>query len=274
MRKRKKSKTNNSPVEVIEISGVIQPIVTSEKKEKQPLFWNLLMGKLLENDIHQQLKEMGNTDNAIYKFQKTRFVMMIACFMIGLALISSIGPVAILLAFGLSAFIWLAKHRSVKQMYLRFTFKKQLNFSKFMRLMVPYLLQEQRSLYSIFNSMHGRLDDPYIRSNLEILMIEINDNPNEVKAFEQFALVCSGTETASLFMSTLFDYQQSSFDVSVIKELGEIASEELFTTIDSIIAFKLKRFGMFPTKITFGSFVLTIGFVVAMILSMVKILNF
>lgn len=274
MRKRKKSKTNNSPVEVIEIAEVIQPIIKSEKKEKQPLFWNLLMGKLLENDIHQQLKEMGNTDSAIYKFQKTRFVMMTVCFMIGLALISSIGPVAILLAFGLSAFIWFAKHRSVKQMYLRFTFKKQLNFSKFMRLMVPYLLQEQRSLYSIFNSMHGRLDDPYIRSNLEILMIEINDNPNEVKAFEQFALVCSGTETASLFMSTLFDYQQSSFDVSVIKELGEIASEELFTTIDSIIAFKLKRFGMFPTKITFGSFVLTIGFVVAMILSMVKILNF
>lgn len=274
MRKRKKSKTNNGPVEIIEITEVIQPVIKPEKKEKQPLFWNLLMGKLLENDIHQQLKEMGNTDSAIYKFQKTRFVMMIACFMIGLALISSIGSVAILLAFGLSAFIWFAKHRSVKQMYLRFTFKKQLNFSKFMRLMVPYLLQEQRSLYSIFNSMHGRLDDPYIRSNLEILMIEINDNPNEVKAFEQFALVCSGTETASLFMSTLFDYQQSSFDVSVIKELGEIASEELFTIIDSIIAFKLKRFGMFPTKITFGSFVLTIGFVVAMILSMVKILNF
>lgn len=274
MRKRKKSKTNNGPVEVIEITEVIQPIIKTEKEEKQPLFWNLLMGRLLENDIHQQLKEMGNTDSAIYKFQKKRFVMMTACFMIGLALISSIGSVAILLAFGLSAFIWFAKHRSVKQMYLRFTFKKQLNFSKFMRLMVPYLLQEQRSLYSIFNSMHGRLDDPYIRSNLEILMIEINDNPNEVKAFEQFALVCSGTETASLFMSTLFDYQQSSFDVSVIKELGEIASEELFTTIDSIIAFKLKRFGMFPTKITFGSFVLTIGFVVAMILSMVKILNF
>ena len=48
----------------------------------------------------------------------------------------------------------------------------------------------------------------------------------------------------------------------MIAELDKLASEELMTGIDSIIAFKTRRFGMFPTVITMTTFLLVIGFMI------------
>ena len=91
--------------------------------------------------------------------------------------------------------------------------------------------------------------------------------PSDIQPFIDYANRSSGTDMSVLFMSTIFDFQQSTFDTSVIDELGKIASEELINGIDEIINFKLRRFVFFPTKIVMTSFVIVIGFAIAVLIS-------
>lgn len=246
------------------------------KKDKREInvSTSLLMNQLLNNDLKEKLLEMGNSEVAIYNFQKKRLYLSILSVLSALVLIMIHQQFVGLGAIVLAVFMWFQQERKVKKMYQFFQFKKQLNFSKFMRLMIPYLLQENDSLYSIFNRMYTRIEDQYIKKNLETLMVEMNEYPGVIAPYEQFAQRCSSSETAVLFMTTLFDFQQSSFDSSVIKELGQIASEELFTSIDDIAALKLKRFGMFPTKMTMGSFLITMGFIIGLIIDLITQMKF
>ena len=73
-----------------------------------------------------------------------------------------------------------------------------------------------------------------------------------------------------LFMTTLYDYQQNTFDSSIIEELGKMASEQLFNGVDEIIEFKLRKFNMFPTKITMLSLIIVFGYMISTFINLFK----
>ncbi|RBP59283.1 hypothetical protein DES36_1198 [Alkalibaculum bacchi] len=231
---------------------------------------------IAEKDLYPMLKEMGDSEKRIDQFQRQRITQSI-----------SIGIIFLLFGLILSRWFYLGsiflplivykmKYRNISSKYATWKFQRHLQFSKFTRLLIPYLKQTrgQTSLYSIFNKILQRMENKQDKDLLYTLMTEMSNKPNDIEPFIDYANKSSGTDMSVLFMSTIFDFQQSSFDISVINELGKIASEELINGIDEIINFKLKRFVFFPTKIVMSSFVIVAGFAVAILVANLSTIQF
>ncbi|APC50387.1 hypothetical protein BME96_19080 (plasmid) [Virgibacillus halodenitrificans] len=222
-----------------------------------------------EKNLYPILEEMGNTKKMIDKYQKKRIKqsILLGTFLLFLGLfISSYFYIAALI---LSFAFYKYKYKSIISQYTGWKFQRHLQFSKFTRLLIPYLKQNkgETSLYSIFNKILQRTENQEDKNSLYKLMTEMSNKPNDIQPFIDYANRSSGTDMSVLFMSTIFDYQQSSFDTSVIDELGKIASKELIHGIDEIINFKLRRFVFFPTKVVMSSFVIVLGFAIAVLLA-------
>ncbi|EQK40018.1 hypothetical protein C672_3544 [[Clostridium] bifermentans ATCC 638] len=233
--------------------------------EERKTIWH----KLAEKDLYKMFKELSYTDEMFIKFQKNRFKKCFLFLLTGLIL-GFIDIKLILIGVILALFQWTSLYKKAKSFYNNSIFKKQLTFSKFTRMLIPYLLQSNATLYNVFNKMVDRLEDGHVKDSLKKLIIEMNDNPNSEEPFKEFALSASGTDQAVLFMTTLYDYQQNTFDSSVVTELGKMASEQLFNGVDEIISFKLRKFDMFPTKITMLCLLITMGYLLAILVYLAK----
>lgn len=246
------------------------------KKQGQAAKKESLFEKIAEPTLYPMLKEMGNSHIAIEKFQKKRvkqaLVVFVSLFMFGLFL----SRWFYLLSFVGAFLIYKSKYKQIAGKYSTWKFQRHLQFSKFTRLLIPYLKQSrgQASLYSIFNKILMRTENEADQKSLYTLMSEMSNKPSDIQPFIDYAERSSGTDMSVLFMSTIFDFQQTTFDTKVIDELGRIASEELMTSIDEIIAFKLRRFAFFPTKIVMSSFVLVAGFAIGVLISNFSTMQF
>ena len=225
--------------------------ITRENVVLHETIWH----KLAEKNLYKMLKELRYTDEMFINYQKNRFKKCSVFLIVGVIL---------------SFIQWTNEYKRVKRIYNNSLFQKQLTFSKFTRMLIPYLLQSNSTLYNVFNKMLLRLEEGYVKSSLENLIIEMNDNPNSEEPFKKFALTASGTDQAVLFMTTLYDYQQNTFDSSIIEELGKMASEQLFNGVDEIIDFKLRKFNMFPTKITMLSLIIVFGYMISTFINLFK----
>lgn len=240
--------------------------------EQKPSIWE----KLAEDKLYHQLREMGDTTKNIDKFQRKRMLFSLFIVLIGCAAGAFVhvwlylaGPL-----FGVVFYKMQAK--KVDTHYKGWKFMRQLNFSKFTRLVIPYLKASggTTALYTIFNKILKRTEDEADRRSLYQLMGEMGDNPESLDPFTDFAERSSGTDMSHLFMSTIYDFQQSTFDTSVIDELGRMASEDMMGAIDEIIDMKLRRFVMFPTKVVMSSFILVAGLGVGLMIDNFKDLDF
>lgn len=227
-----------------------------------------------ERDLENLVIELGYTVEDFQKFQKKRLIKTFIIFFlfIPLALLKSwyFAPIGFLL----SLFLFKLEYINVQKKVKKLRFNKQLVFSKFARMVIPYLMQSHATLYSVFNKLLKRIDDGEVKSNLQRLMIEMLEKPNDVEPFQKFAIKSSGTDSSILFMTTLYDYQQNTHDTNVITELGKIASEELFETVDEIVSYKLKQFSMFPTKLTMASFLIVLGYAISILINAFTKVNF
>lgn len=232
-----------------------------EKVDDRPSLWI----RIAEHNLYDMCKEMGFTEERFIKYQKKRFFRAVI-----------FGFPVIVAAFffqwwwalagiTISGFLWWNEYNRAKKFYGNFNFEKQLQFSKFTRMLIPYLLQTNSTLYSVFTRLLDRLEEGHVKSSLERLLIEMNEYPNSDTPFVRFAKDASGTDSSILFMTTLYDFQQNTFDHSIIMELGQLSSVQLFKGVDEIIAYKLRKFSMYPTKLTMASFIITLGYAICMI---------
>lgn len=228
-----------------------------------------------ERDLYPMLIEMGNNQRNIDAFQKKRLLQSLFL-MIIIFFFSIIFSRWLYIGMIVGAYLlYKLQYKTIRSKYTTWRFQRHLQFSQFTRLLIPYLKQNkgQVSLYSIISKLMQRLDDEQERSSLYRLMSEMSSKPNDIQPFIDYANRSSGTDMSILFMSTIFDFQQSTFDSSVIDELGRISSEELISGIDEIITFKLKRFIFFPTKIVMSSFVIVLGFAIAVLIANLSTIN-
>lgn len=221
--------------------------------------------KMLEKNCYQKLIQMGNSKISITKWQKKRVFSSVILGMIGF--ISGIVLKNNLVCVGgliLSFLLYFSKIHTINSMYKRYVFIRQLQFSKFTRLLLPYLNKENQSvnLYGVFAKIVPRLDYEEDKVLLMQLMQEMLNNPGKIQPFIDYANKASGSDLSILFMSTIFDIQQGSTNTDVINGLDQLASEELLLRIDMIIDSKLRKFVLIPTKMTMSSMLLIIGFVV------------
>lgn len=226
--------------------------------------WN----KTLSDKTYAQFKEMGDTEEAISGFQKKRIVVSLVLIIFGVIMGLVFHPFAAGVGIVVAIIAYFMKGRKVDDFYRNWKFERQLAFSKFTRLVIPYLKSSggNMALYTVFNRVVRRMDDPEDKNNLYQLMGEMGEDPTDIEPFLDFAQRSSGTDMSHLFMSTIFDFQQSTFDVTVIDELGKLASDDMMNSVDEIIDFKLRRFAMFPTKIVMSSFLLVAGLAVGMMI--------
>lgn len=237
----------------------------SQKNEKNKIWF-----KLAEHDLYSMIRNMRYDDVAFIKWQKKRFLKCFVLFLIfGVSLVF-ISPYFIFVGIGIAIYQWMNDYKRIKSTYNNFLFKKNLTFSKFARMLIPYLYRKNATLYSTFNRMLNRLEEGHVKECLQRLIIDMNNNPNSVEPFKKFALDASGTDNSILFMNTLYDYQQHSFDQSIISELGKMASEDLFNGVDEIINYKLKKFDMYPTKLTMINLIIVFGYMIAMFTARIK----
>lgn len=233
--------------------------------EHKPSIWE----KIAEEKVYYQLRQMGDSTKNIDKFQKKRVRLGLLVFLLVGVLGGMFIHVWLYLGGLIAGFIaYKMQAKKVDNFYKGWKFERQLNFSKFTRLVIPYLKASggNMALYTVFNKILKRTDNEADRRNLYQLMGEMGDNPTDIQPFLDYAERSSGTDMSYLFMSTIFDFQQSTFDTQVIDELGQMASEDMMNAIDEIIEFKLRRFIMFPTKVTMSSFILVAGLGVGMML--------
>lgn len=240
--------------------------------ESNKSFWE----KISSDSIYAMFRDMGDTTANIDKFQRKRFMLAVILTLAGVVGGYLFHPLLYLGGVGVGVMSYVMKGKSAKNFYKNWKFARQLSFSKFTRLVIPYLKSSggNMALYTVFNRILKRMEDPEDKKSLYQLMGEMGDNPTNIQPFLDYADRSSGTDMSYLFMTTIFDFQQSTFDVSVIDELGKLASEDMMSAIDEIIEFKLNRFGMFPTKIVLSSFILVIGLAAGLMLHSFKEMGF
>lgn len=249
-----------------------EPTVTvREIKKLSDNFWIRSVG----DKFHSMLLEMGNSNLAILRWQKSRLLKSVVAGLLFLALGYFFYTKLMLLALVVPFLMYFMQGRSITSVYSRYKFQRHLQFAKFTRLLVPYLKQTSAgvNLYSVFNKIVPRLEHEADKTLLLTLMKEMSDKPNSIVPFTEYAEKTSGSDMSILFMSTIYDLRQGTSDLSVITELGQIASEELMQSIDQIIEYKSRRFLLFPTKITMSTFLIVIGYAVAVLMYNIKDIN-
>lgn len=219
--------------------------------------------RMAEDSLYDMLREMGNSPDAITKYQRGRFLQSIMLLVIGLAMgiVFNQLPIVGGISAALALFLYYSKFSRIKGMYNQWQFNRELAFSRMVRLLIPYLKQSSGnvSLYVVFNKMLGRMTDESDRRSLYMLMGDMSSRPDDIQPFFDFAKRSSGSDMAFLIMSTIFDFEHSTQDTSVINELGQMASDQMMSAIDQIVMFKLRRFSLFPTKMVMSVMILVIG---------------
>ncbi|KGX85188.1 hypothetical protein [Pontibacillus litoralis] len=236
--------------------------MTETKANPKPNIWV----RMAESKLYEMCMEMGFTEERFIKYQKKRFFRAVF-FSLPLIIASFFFQWWwSIIGFLIGGFLWWNEYKRATKFYNNFNFNKQLEYQKFTRMIIPYLLQSDSTIYSVFSKMIERVEDGHLKGCLERLLIEMNEYPNADTPFVNFAKAASGTDSAVLFMTTLFDYQQSSSDPTIIMELGQMSSEQLFEGIDEIVSYKIRKFSFYPTKLTMSSFVVTLGYAICMII--------
>lgn len=219
----------------------------------------------MEPTYRQMLLDMGATDEVMYRIMRKRILLALLVFLIFSAIYFVLSIVWIFaVALVLSLFIYFNSYKQMKTKYMVFSFEQELEFSKFARLIGPYLKKNKGNvpLYAVFNKVMPRLSTP-MQKELYRLMSEMVANPNDITPFNMFAKRMGDSDFAIAFMTALFDYQTSTSDISVIDELVQMANHALMKNIDVIIDYKLGKFRFVPIVFTASVMIILLGFFVA-----------
>lgn len=217
---------------------------------------------IAEENLYERAKEMGFSSGEIRKFQIKRLIICLAIGLLAIFACQVFGWLyAVVILFGIP-FFWVYKYRGFRNVYQRYVVNQQMNFSDFISMLVPYLLNTgvKRSLFANLELVAEQMRNDQFKKEIYRFLGEMNDSPNEIEPFIHFAKRCGGTDEAMNFMMTLFRYQQYADDSKVIQELSRIANEEVFKGVDYIAEAKIVRMNklVMQTVMCFGIALLSV----------------
>lgn len=222
--------------------------------------------KTISENIREKLSEMEYTESMILKFQQERILKSLLALMIFVLFGLAVNTIFLFLGFVISFYFWNDGEKQVDGMHEVHEFEKNVEFSNFKMLLIPYLLENDSSLYKSLANVRERIDNDYLQNCIQRFMYELDSQEiNTPQPYTNFANAISGTNSARMFMHLLYLYEEKSNDKKVIQDLNNRAREELFAGVDIICRIKIKRFYTLMTKITMlgliplASFAVTIG---------------
>lgn len=198
--------------------------------------------RLVEKNYILKMQDMGLSEEYIQKRIKKRLLQTFLIFLLFLVTALFVKGAFFYVLLVIAPFIvFKLDANQVGQAHAKFKFRRELQASKFMQLIAPILYEEDGNvtLYAVLSRLIVRLDDSF-QNSLFQFMNEMRANPNDITPFIKFAERTSSDDKFKNFMISLFDYQNSSTDVSVIKELSDIANESMLNKVTDIVNLKNK----------------------------------
>lgn len=104
-------------------------------------------------------------------------------------------------------------------------------------------------------------------ARIERLMFQLRSNPDNIDDFLNFAKESSNTESSIAFMESLYYYTQSNKDTKVIVELARLSAREMFSLVDEIIRFKIKRVENVPMVMMMTMLIPIFGIVITFLIT-------
>lgn len=231
-----------------------------------------MLMKFAEDVYIDILKQMGATDQEIKKRMKKRLILAFLMLIIFTILAFAIKKMFFIVFVIVVPILMFKNDVSVlKKEFDRFNLERELAFGKFMQLIVPYLKMERGkdTLYMIFSKLNTRVH-PSLQNPLFTLMNEMVSRPGDINPFIDFAKKCSNNDAYINFMMALYDFQNSTTDVSVIEELSETANNELLKRVNDVIRIKHNKVAKFPMTMAISLAIIMIPFLLMFILYTVK----
>jgi hypothetical protein len=256
-----------SPVEELEINGDME--FDSLEEEKTVDNTKSFLLKIGGYTVNKRLELMGTSVNDIKKFQLYRLLKTVVTAIVPIPIslvLHTYIPMFFSLVGGVS--MWFMDYWRVARRYEFFQFHRQLDFNKFIRMLMPYLRGKNVVLYQALQKMKDRLPEGTTRTALITLITKLNTNPNSREPYEEFARNASGQDRSLLIMQTLYDFQRSSNDATTINELGKLVDHELSRDIDEIIERKDDRFEMESYLMLFSLIFVLLGYFLSSIIAM------
>jgi hypothetical protein len=210
--------------------------------------------KLIEKDYLSYLQEMGLNEQQIKARVNKRFRMTILFFILSVMAASSVDKAYFyLFCLAVPFLIYKNDFWSLKKEFNVFNIEREIAFNSFRNLSIPYLKEQKDkvNLYNIFASLNTRVH-PSLQNALFQLMNEMVAKPNSVEPFTDFAKKCSNSDESLNFMLSLYDFQNSSVEISVIEELSQNANAQLLKLVDEVKAIKNKKVNSIPLFVALG----------------------
>ena len=225
----------------------------------------------VEKSTYEKMKLMNTSDKFIKNWQLQRILLSLIISVMVSFLIVFVFKQKLLFSIGgpvVGIIFYILKFVDVNSKYKVYKFNRNLEFSKFARLIVPYLRQAKNGtgIYQIFSQMVNRMENPIDRQLMQRLMLQITDHPSELWPYIEFANKMSGTDFSITFMTLIYDISQGATDDNIIDDLGKEVSQQLMDIIRDIIEFKQKKFMSFPTMIVAPNMVLILGYMICMMI--------
>lgn len=210
---------------------------------------------MVSKQTYEYLRIMGMDEYGIEKWQRSRIMQSLAMIPLGgvMFLITNSSRIAVVVAF-LSIVWYVMTDKDVETKYRNYRFDRALAFSKFTRLIVPYLKVDanggtESKMFNSLNSILNRLDDPEDRKILAVLLNEIAEDPNDKRPYQRYAEKMGGIgdDFALTFMETLYDIRQGATNLSIIDNLAQDSSRRIQELTNDIVARKERKLYNFLT---------------------------
>lgn len=169
----------------------------------------------------------------------------------------------------LGVLIWLMGSQRAMAAYRNELYRRQLVFIQFERLLIPYLseMKDGVSLFSMLKRVARRLPDAGDRQLVQRLMTSIAEGDTTSRPFVDFARRFGGSDSARLFMLSVYQMYAGNYNDAVVKDLGEQSNREMMQQVDAISRRKLKRFNNLTTWLTMAVTLVIIGYLGLMVVN-------
>lgn len=170
--------------------------------------------------------------------------------------------VAILAGIVIGFLSWVLAARASMRAYNNMLYERQLVFIQFERLLIPYLSEMKNgvSLFSMLKRVARRLPDEGDQMLVQRLMSAIAEGTTSSAPFVDFARRFGGSDSARLFMMSIYQMYTGNYNDAVVKDLGDQSNQQMMSQVDQIIRRKLKRFNNITTWLTMGIMLIILGY--------------
>lgn len=167
---------------------------------------------------------------------------------------------------------WMLETRKALNAYRNVLYQRQLVFIKFERLLIPYLAEMKNgtSLFSMLNRVSKRIDDPTDRALIQRLMASMAEGDSSAEPFVDFARRFGGSDSARLFMLSLYQMYNGNYSDAVVKDLGEQSNRQMMQQVDAITTRKLKRFNFLTTELTMAVVIVIFTYLACVIVNQIQ----